>query len=193
MARIEPIPPADWPPEMRAAVAALQPPLMRHPLPRREQGRPKGLNALGTFAHYPALARAFHTFNGHVLFATTLTVRHRELVVLRVAHLRKCEYEWAQHVVQGRDAGLTDDEIGRVADGPEAPGWDPRDGAILAAVDQLIADARIGDATWAELARHLDQQQLMDLVFTVGAYEVLAMVFLSCGVELDDDLKDLTR
>ena len=70
---------------------------------------------LGTLAHHPALARAFHTFNGHVLFATSLSVRQRELVVLRVAAVRRSTYEWAQHVVIDRDAGLTDDEILQIA------------------------------------------------------------------------------
>jgi len=34
-----------------------------------------------------------------------------------------------------------------------------------------------------------DEQQLMDLVFTVGAYEVLAMALKSFGVQLDPDLR----
>lgn len=188
LARIEPLPPDRWPPEMRAALAALQPPVLRHPLPRRDENRPKALNALGTLARYPALTQAFHTFNGHALFATTLSVRQRELIVLRVAHLRQCRYEWAQHSVLARDAGLTDGEIDRVAAGPAAAGWSEPDRALLSAVDELIADAKIGDVTWADLSRHLDEQQLMDLVFTVGAYEVLAMAFLSFGIELDEDL-----
>ena len=49
-------------------------------------------------------------------------------------------------------------------------------------------DAEIGDATWAVLAAELDEQQLMDLVFTVGAYDVLAMALKSFRVQLDDDL-----
>ena len=84
---------------MRDALAALLPPNPRHPFPPRDDSRPKGLNVLGTFARHPALAQAFHTFNGHVLFATTLSPRQRELLVLRVAVLRDCAYEWAQHVL----------------------------------------------------------------------------------------------
>ena len=38
------------------------------------------------------------------------------------------------------------------------------------------------------LAGELDRHQLMDLVFTVGAYDLLAMAFKSFGVELDEDL-----
>jgi 4-carboxymuconolactone decarboxylase len=174
---------------MRDALAALRPPNPRHPLPRRGDDRPKGLNVLGTLARHPQLTRAFNTFNGHVQFATTLSPWQRELLVLRVAHVRRATYEWAQHVVLAADAGITSTEIGRIAEGPSAPGWSPLEQAMLAAVDELVAGATITDATWAALAQELDQQQLMDLVFTVGAYELLAMAFNAFGVELDGDLQ----
>ena len=173
---------------MREAVAALRPPNPRHPLPSRRDDRPKGLNALGTLARHPELTRAFHTFNGHVLFASTLSPRQRELLVLRVAWLRRSTYEWEQHAVMAADAGLHAGEVDRVAEGPEAPGWSPVEAAMLRAVDELVGDARVADETWAVLAGELDDRQLMDLVFTVGAYETVAMAFRSFGVELDDDL-----
>jgi alkylhydroperoxidase family enzyme len=173
---------------MRGALAALVPPEPRHPLPERRDDRPKGLNVLGTLARHPALTTAFHTFNGHVQFATTLSTRQRELLILRVAVVRRCDYEWAQHAVLAGDVGLEPIEIQRVADGADAAGWSPLEAAMLRAVDELVADARIAEATWGVLADELDDQQLMDLVFTVGAYELLAMALLSFGVELDADL-----
>jgi alkylhydroperoxidase family enzyme len=191
--RIPPVPPADWPPEMRDALAALRPVEPRHPFPPRDPDRPKGLNALGMLAVHPVLTRAFHTFNGHVLFGTTLSVRQRELLVLRVATVRGSEYEWAQHVVLAGDAGIDAAEIVRIAEGPDAAGWDPVEGAMVRAVDELLADARIADETWEVLTAALDERQLMDLVFTVGAYDLLAMAFRSFGVELDDDLKNRAR
>jgi acyl-CoA synthetase len=188
-ARIAPLPPKQWPAEMREAMAALRPPNPRHPLPSRDEGRPKGLNLLGTFARHPELIRSYHTFNGHVLFGSTLSPRQRELLVLRTAAIRQCEYEWKQHVILGGDAGLAPDEIDRIAQGPGANGWSPLDRAMLSAVDELVGDARVADETWAVLAAELDEQQLMDLVFTVGAYDLLAMALRSFGVELDSDLK----
>ena len=187
--RIRPLPPAEWPEEMREALSALRPPEPRHPLPARGGDRPEGLNVLGTLARHPALTRAFHTFNGHVLFATTLSARQRELLVLRVVTVRQAEYEWAQHVVLARDAGLDADEIARIAEGPGAPRWPALERAMLGAVDELLGDAMIAEATWEALARELDEQQLMDLVFTVGAYDLLAMAFRSFRVELDADLQ----
>jgi alkylhydroperoxidase family enzyme len=186
--RLAPLPPDAWPDTMRDALAALRPAEARHPFPKRE-GRPKGLNVLGTLAIHPALARAFNTFNGHLLFATTLTQRQRELLVLRVAAVRDAAYEWTQHAVLASDVGIDPDELDRIETGPDAPGWPPLDEAMLRAVDELVHDARISDATWKALAADLDEQQLMDLVFTVGAYDALAMAFRSFGVQLDDDLR----
>jgi alkylhydroperoxidase family enzyme len=192
MARVEPIRPSQWPPEMRPALAAMIPPAPRHPRPLVE-GRPKALNALGTFAHHPELAHAFFTFNGHVLMATTLTLRQRELLVLRVAALRRCGYEWAQHAVIGPDVGLTADEIARILVGPDAPGWAPVDAALLQAADDLLGDGALSDATWGVLATAFDTQQVLDLIFTIGAYEMMAFMMRSFALDLDDDLPEASR
>jgi alkylhydroperoxidase family enzyme len=187
--RIRPLPLKEWPPAMRDALAAMTPPNPRHPVYEKRDDRPKALNALGVLAHHPALTHAFHVFNGHLQFSTTLSLRERELLVLRVAVVRRAEYEWAQHIVVGLDVGLSDDDIARVAEGPDAPGWSPLEQAMLRAVDELVADATISDTTWRVLAEHLDEQQLMDLVFTVGCYDVVAMAFRTFRIPLDEDLR----
>jgi len=146
------------------------------------------VNALTTLAQHPKLAKAFLTFNRHLLWDSRLPTRARELVILRVAWLHRCEYEWAQHVLMAREAGLRDQEIERVRLGPDTPDWSAHEAALLRAVDELIADACVGDATWKSLAEQLDRQQLMDLVYTIGAYGLLAMAFNSFGIELDEGL-----
>jgi alkylhydroperoxidase family enzyme len=173
---------------MRAALAALRPANSRHPFPEQKD-RPKALNALGTLARHPLLTQAFHTFNGYILFASTLSPRQREMLVLRVATVRQSPYEWEQHAVLAGDVGLGPEEIERIAVGPDAPGWSPLERAMLSAVDELVQDGMVAESTWQVLAGDLEERQLMDLVFTVGAYEILAMAFKSFGIELDDDLK----
>ena len=180
--------PKEWPEEMRAALAALRPAQSRHPLPQTKD-RPKALNALGTLARHPALTAAFNAFNGYILFASTLTPRQRELLVLRVAAVRGSAYEWEQHRVLAADNGIDPVEVERIAAGPDAPGWAPFDAAMLRAVDELIGAGEVADATWQLLAAEFDDQQMMDLVFTVGAYEILALAFRSFGIELDEDLR----
>ena len=188
MARLTPLPTTQWPESMRAALAALRPADARHPRPQTE-GRPKALNALGTLALHPELTKAFNTFNGYILFSSTLTPRQRELLVLRVAALRRSAYEWEQHRVLAADVGLDVEEVDRIAEGPRAAGWSPLEGAMLSAVDELIGEGEIADETWALLSAELSEQQVMDLVFTVGAYEILALAFRSFGIELDEDLR----
>ena len=173
---------------MGAALAALRAPDGRRLTPPGANDRPKGLNVLGTLAHHPELARAYHTLTAHLLYKNTLTPRHRELVILRVAAVRHSPYEWAQHAVLAGDVGISEEELDRVAMGT-TEGWSPLEGAMLRAVDELIADAVIADDTWAAVAGELDEKQLMDLVFTVASYDALAMLLRSFGTQLDDDLQ----
>jgi AhpD family alkylhydroperoxidase len=186
--RIPPVPLPEWPAQMRQALAVLHPPNPRHPPTERRPGDPKGLNVLGTLAHHPELAQAFNTFNGHVLSATTLTGRQRELIVLRIAAVRGCEYEWVQHAILADKVGLDAADVDRIAVGRAAPGWSDLERALVVAVDELPPHARVGDATWAVLSAELDQRQFLDLIFTVGAYDVIAMMLLACRTELDEDL-----
>lgn len=190
MTRIAPIPVRQWPPEMAAAISAMTPPKPLH-LRLTKTNRPNAANTMGTFAYHPELARAFLTFNGHVLTATTLTERQREMLVLRVATLRGSSYEWAQHLFLARDAGLDDEDIARISWGPDAPFWSELEAALLRAVDELVGDGAITRSTWATLAGEFNKQQLLDVIFTVGAYETLAWMLRSVEVDLEDDVEEL--
>jgi AhpD family alkylhydroperoxidase len=139
-------------------------------------------NVLGLLAQHPELARAFLTFNVHLLTASALPARTRELAILRIAWRRRCRYEWAQHVQIARRAGITDEEIAGIRAGDAT--------LISRAVDELDDDSCLSDETYRELAAELDDRQLMDLVFTIGTYGLLAMAFNTFGVELEPGLPD---
>ena len=121
-----------------------------------------------------------------MLRKSTLEPRERELLILRIGWLCRAEYEWSAHSRIGRLAGLSEEEIERIARGPDAPGWDAFDAALLRAVDELHRDAFISDPTWAALAERYDTQQMMDVVFTVGQYNLVSMALNSFSVQLDD-------
>jgi alkylhydroperoxidase family enzyme len=190
MARLAPIPQSEWPPAMLDAVVALRPEVRRHPALQREN-RPQAPGTLETFAHHPDLARAFFTFNGHVLWNTTLTTRHRQLVILRTAARHASPYLWAQHFFWGRDAGLSDEEMARVAFGPDAPFFAPLDTALLRAVDELVDDGAISDDTWRSLSTELGSDQVLDVIFTVGCYSMLAWFFETLELEPDPDIPEM--
>src|SRR5438093_6491947 len=99
------------------------------------------------------------------------------------------QYEWGQHVVFGKAAGLTDAEIARIKAGPNAEGWDPFDATLLRAADELHKDACISDATWAALSARYTTEQLMDVVFAVGQYTLVSMALNTFGVQLDKGVK----
>lgn len=153
-----------------------------------DTSRPAGANLLGTLATYPDLAIPFLTFNMHLLAKNSLSKRHKELLILRVAHLRKSEYEWAQHSLLAGDVGISSEEIARVAQDPGTPGWSVFERTLLTAADELILDGTVTSDTWTALARDLDNQQLMDLVFTVGSYAMLGMALRAFGVQPEGDL-----
>jgi alkylhydroperoxidase family enzyme len=96
-------------------------------------------------------------------------------------------------VVIGKACGLTEEEIARVAAGPEASGWQPIEAALLRAVDELHADAFISDVTWADLEEHFDVPQLIDLVFAVGQYNLVSMALNTLGVQLDAGLEGFPK
>lgn len=144
------------------------------------------LNIFRTLAHHPKLMRRWTVFGNHVLSKSTLEPRDRELVILRIGWLCKSEYEWGQHVLIGLRSGLTAEDIRRIQEGPDAPGWDRFDAVLLQATDELHRDAIISDATWKELAERYDTKQLMDLVFAVGQYTLVSMALNTFGVQRDE-------
>jgi AhpD family alkylhydroperoxidase len=146
-------------------------------------------NVVGTLVRHPALAGKFLAYNSVLLFRPALPPRLRELVVLRVASRTGSEYEWHQHVRLAQSCGVTVEEIDAVARG-EGGGWTPPEADVLSATDQLLDGYRVDDATWARLTGHLDERQLVELVFVAGTYTCLAMAFNSFGLELDPDLQE---
>lgn len=144
------------------------------------------LNVFGTLAHHPLLMRKWLGFATYVLTKSSLDPHLRELVVLRVGWLCSSPYEWGQHIVVGRTVGVTDAEVARVADGPDAEGWTPTEAAALRATDELHERSTITDTTWARLATHLGEQQILDLVFLVGEYHLVSFALNACRVQRDD-------
>jgi alkylhydroperoxidase family enzyme len=146
------------------------------------------LNIFRTLAQHPKLMKRWLVFGNHVLGRSSLPPRERELVILRIGWLCRSAYEWGQHVRIALASGLTQAEIDRIPSGPDAAGWSDLERALLRATDELHADAFIADATWAALARQLDTHQLMDLIFTVGQYNLVSMALNSLGVQPEPGL-----
>jgi alkylhydroperoxidase family enzyme len=147
----------------------------------------RDLNLFRVMMNHPDLTRRWTVFAGHVLQKQTVPVRERELLILRTGWLNQSEYEWAQHVEIAKRAGVTAAEIERVKAGPGA-GWSAHEAALLQAADDLFEHSVVSDATWAALASSYSTEQMMDVVFTVGQYNLVSWALNSFGVPLDDFL-----
>jgi len=149
--------------------------------------RPDGavMNLYTTLANSPKMGERWLTFASYILRESTLPARDREILILRIGWLCRSEYEFGQHTLVGQSAGLTPEEIKRITLGANAPGWDPFEATLIRAADELHSDAFITDATWNALAKRYNKQQLMDVVMTVGNYNLVSMLLNTFGVQLD--------
>ncbi len=151
------------------------------------------LNIFRTLGRHPGLLKRWLVFGNHVMAKGTLTPRDRELAILRVGWLCRSGYEWGQHVAIGKEIGLSDADIDRVAKGPDAEGWTAAEAALLRATDELHEDQFVSDATWAELTNRYSTEQLMDLIFAVGQYHLVSMALNTLGVQLEEGVEGLPK
>lgn len=169
--RLRPLPADEWPAALDEIKQRLGTPL---------------LNIHSTMAHHPALVEAWMPYRYHIVRDSSLKPRHRELLVLRTAVNCAAGYEWEHHIVRGREAGLSDQEIERVKDGSDADGWHPAEAALLAAADECKRDAKLGDDTYRTLAGHFDDQQILDIISTVGVYLTIAVMVNTFDTPMED-------
>ena len=142
------------------------------------------LNIFGVLAHHPRLLKRFNLMGGLLLNGGRLPAREREIVVLRVGWNAQARYEFGQHTIIGREAGLTDDEITSLTrdDGD----WSDDDRTLIAMADELHADDCVSSATWQRLASRWDQAELVELLVLAGFYRLVSGFLNSAGVQLDD-------
>lgn len=148
-------------------------------------------NIFSTLARHPDLMKRWLVFGNHILAKSTLPARDRELVILRTGWLCRANYEWGHHVAIGKQVGLSDEEIKRIGDGPDAAGWNAFEASLLRAADELHKDSVLGDETWLALTGSYNTQQMMDLIFTVGQYHLVSMALNSLGVQLENGFTGL--
>ena len=172
--RIAPLPEAEWTAEQRALV-------------ERYASEVRIGNAFRTMLRVPELVEAVMPFVLFTSIDSTLSARHRGLLILRTAWLTRSSYLWADHAPTARAAGIMPDELHRVAEGPDAAGWDPFEATLLRLADELYVNSSVRDATWDALADRYDLYNLFDAVMAVNETTLVAMLYNSWGVQPDDN------
>ena len=186
--RLEPLPTDRWSEEGIAALRGAFPDRVVDGFLSTSPDARRVPNALATMLYHPALVGPWLAYNQVLLSDPALGHRARELMVLRVAWRTRSRYEWVQHVQLAPRFGVGREDIEAVAGGTDAAAWTPLERDLVAAVDQLIDRFRVDDETWARLAEHLDERQLVEVAFVVGTYTCLAMLFNSLGLEIEPEI-----
>lgn len=144
------------------------------------------VNVTATMAHNRTMSKAIGAFAQTILFGGELPRRQVEIAVLRMGWNCGAVYEFGQHTLFGRAAGLSDDEIWSTTRPIVEGSWSPPDAVILQLVDDLYADDCVTDATWVEATRHFSNADLVHLIAAGGCYRLVSGFLNSAGVQLDE-------
>ncbi len=169
--QVLPLPVPDWDPSLSKIVEDMH-------------GAP--INVHGLMANHPALLKAWWNFRNYSVNGGDLGRRKGELVILRVATHLRAWYEWGAHVERALACGIPREDIERVKQGADAPGWDPSEALLLKAVDELFEIYRLSEETHAQLREHYSVKQIMDLIAIQGMYFILGCMINTWGLELDE-------
>ena len=135
--------------------------------------------------------RTYRAYVGYFVRNATIPPRDREIIILRTAWLNRGEYIWGAHNVMGQDEGLTEAEISRITEGPDAAGWSDFDTALLRAADELHTSRFVSDATWNTLGQRYSESQQREVVLIVGNYTQLSMFHNALGAQLESGVEGL--
>jgi alkylhydroperoxidase family enzyme len=138
---------------------------------------------LTTLARHRRLFRRWLPLAAGLIRGTEMPRADVELVILRTSWNCACWYAWAQHVALAAATDLEPGTPDRVIEGADAEGWSPRQRALLLGTDELHGFQVLSDATWELLTEELREQELLELCFLVGHYQMVAMALNSLGVE----------
>ena len=150
-------------------------------------------NAYRMLGHSPmALARMYEFFKAFWQ-ESDIEPLLRETVILRVAQLLACDYEWGRHRSLAREVGVTDDKVRALGAWPENPMFSASERAALAVVDSATKGVSASEQEIAGLKAHFSDRQIVELLALIGLYGMMARLLLSLEVELEPGVVGLAE
>jgi alkylhydroperoxidase family enzyme len=143
------------------------------------------LNFSRVLVQHPGMYRVFLPFIDKVIRGSNLPPRDREILCLRTLALGGDVYEGHHHVTIARKVGMSEAEIEAARTGGASLGQFEQ--CLMRAAEELVRQQRVSDPTWACLAERYSREQLMETVFVVGCYTIMATITRSFGIEVEQD------
>jgi alkylhydroperoxidase family enzyme len=175
-----------------ARIPALEPPFAADVATQLAAMMPPGVPPIGlfrTFAKNLPMTAALSQWGGYELGRQlSLTLREREIVILRTCARCRCEYEWGVHLMVFADrAGLTRAEIASLTHGhADDPCWSAgRERALIQVVDAVHDASDVDDELWRFAREVLDEPQLLDLLMLCGWYHAISFAARATRVDLE--------
>lgn len=135
-----------------------------------------------TLAHNPRVLRRIQ--RGGLLDPGSISVRQRELVILRSCARCNAGYEWGVHATLfGGAAGLDDTQLEATWTGATLGTWNGEERVLLRLCDELHETSRVTDTTWSSLRLHFNEAQCIELVTLAGLYHAVSFVVNATQVE----------
>jgi AhpD family alkylhydroperoxidase len=161
---------AELSPEVRGVLAALPP-----------------LNVFRAIANAPASLRPFVDYGMSILFQSQFDARKREIAILRVAHVTRSKYEWAQHVTLARRAGVSEEEIASIACAGPVASLDDEGNLLCRVADEITRDVRLSDQALAAILDRYGARQAMELILCCSHFNMVSRILESARVDLEDE------
>jgi alkylhydroperoxidase family enzyme len=134
--------------------------------------------------HSPALAESWFQHNNAVRWRTQIGSRLREMVIIRIALVNRAQYIITQHVPKLAVAeGLTEVECEALADWQNSILFSEAERAVLAYADTMTRDMTVSDDVYAEVRRHFDERQTVELTVLIGTYNMHSRVIQALQLE----------
>ena len=176
MARVPYLEPADLAPQNRDLLA-------------------RNINLYRALVNSPDAARSFSGLGRYIRFHSRLDPRLREMAILQVGYVTRSPYEFSHHIKIGREFGVTDDDIRAIeADTKgQATNLSALARAVLRAARELAAQPNLSDATFAELKKGFNNEQLVDLLLTISFYCAVVRLLAALQIDVEEDYLQYLR
>jgi len=138
-----------------------------------ERGRLEG--PFNSFLVNPKVGLAMQEVGAALRYTSSLSPRQREIAILELVHLERCDFERYAHERLGRAFGLTENEITALARGADCSTFRADEVVVRDVVSALQHDRHLDDDLFDRAQTLLEYESLADVVVLVGYYQMLAL------------------